>query len=430
MQEALLEQMEQLKERMRELQERMSELAKGIRDDFMNQEALERMRDEMDLTNPLDEVERLVREGKADEALKKMQELSMQLDEMFDGLEKGADAAEENADPELAKDYKKFNEDLASTIDEEQKVADQTKRLKDKARQAAKERISKQGDQVKREVAQKLDELERSYQSMAPDRYGMRMEETQQKALQSIRNTKQALDANDFDLAAESARELVERARQLESNAEAQAEQDRAFHNPESVVKESKKLAERMARDERKSEDVAQQLEGLFPPASQSLDQAEQQQLKELAKQQQKLGEKGQQLKQQMQQLGEKAPIFDEDAQAQMDQAGQRMQSAGERLQAKDPGKGHGDQQGALQALRNLQQGMQQGQGKGGKGLPMPMRGPGRGRMPKDQKVEIPEEDPSANPREFRKDVMDAMKQGAPDRYKEQNKKYYEELVK
>ena len=354
----------------------------------------------------------------------------MQLDEMFDGLEKGADAAEENADPELAKDFKKFNEDLASTIDEEQKVADQTKRLKDKARQAAKERISKQGDQVKREVAQKLDELERSYQSMAPDRYGMRMEETQQKALQSIRNTKQALDANDFDLAAESARELVERARQLESNAEAQHDQDRAFHNPESVVKESKKLAERMARDERKSEDVAQQLEGLFPPASQSLDPAEQQQLKELAKQQQKLGEKGQQLKQQMQQLGEKAPIFDEDAQAQMDQAGQRMQSAGERLQAKDPGKGHGDQQGALQALRNLQQGMQQGQGKGGKGLPMPMRGPGRGRMPKDQKVEIPEEDPSANPREFRKDVMDAMKQGAPDRYKEQNKKYYEELVK
>jgi len=25
---------------------------------------------------------------------------------------------------------------------------------------------------------------------------------------------------------------------------------------------------------------------------------------------------------------------------------------------------------------------------------------------------------------------MDAMKQGAPDRYKDQNKKYYEELVK
>lgn len=432
-QEALLEQMGQLKERMRELQERMAELAKGIRDDFMNQEGLDQLREDSDLKTPLDEIERLVREGKADEALKKMQELSMKLDEMFENIETGADAAEENADPELAKDFQKFNDDLASTIDEEQRVAEQTRALKEKAQKAAKERISKQGEQVKREVAQKLDDLERSYQTLAPDRYGGRMEETQQKALQSIRNTRQALDSNDFDLAAESARELVERAQQLEGAAEAQHNQDRAFHNPESVVKESKRLAERLSRDERKAEDVAQQLESLFPPASQSLDQGDQQQLKELAKQQQKLGEKGQQLKQQMQQLGEKAPLFDEEAQRQMDQAGQRMQSAGERLQAKDPGRGHGDQQGALQSLRALQQGMQQSQqqrGKGGKGMPMPMRGPGRGRMPKDQKVEIPEEDPNANPREFRKDVMDAMKQGAPDRYKEQNKKYYEELVK
>jgi hypothetical protein len=52
------------------------------------------------------------------------------------------------------------------------------------------------------------------------------------------------------------------------------------------------------------------------------------------------------------------------------------------------------------------------------------------GRGNKAEKVEIPEEDPNAAPREFRKDVMDAMKQGAPDRYKDQNKKYYEELVK
>jgi hypothetical protein len=70
--------------------------------------------------------------------------------------------------------------------------------------------------------------------------------------------------------------------------------------------------------------------------------------------------------------------------------------------------------------------------GKGGKGgipLPLKRRG-GHGRGNQQEKVEIPDEDPNAAPREFRKDVMDAMKQGAPDRYKDQNKKYYEELVK
>jgi hypothetical protein len=61
--------------------------------------------------------------------------------------------------------------------------------------------------------------------------------------------------------------------------------------------------------------------------------------------------------------------------------------------------------------------------------MPLRRRG-GHGRGNQQEKVEIPDEDPNAAPREFRKDVMDAMKQGAPDRYKDQNKKYYEELVK
>ena len=52
--------------------------------------------------------------------------------------------------------------------------------------------------------------------------------------------------------------------------------------------------------------------------------------------------------------------------------------------------------------------------------------GAGRNR----EKVEIPDAEQFQAPREYRKDLLDAMKQGAPDRYKEQVKRYYEELVK
>lgn len=432
-QEALLEQMEQLKDRMRELQQRMSELAKGIRDEFMNQEALQRMQEELDLKNPLEEIERLVREGKSDEALKKMQELSMQLDQMFEDIEQGAEDADANADPELSRQFDEFNQQLQKTIEDQEKVADSTRTLRDKARRAAKDRIAKQGDALKKEVGQKLEELARSWESLPPDRSGMRIDEQQQKALQAVRNTQQALESDDFDLASESARELADRAQQLEALAEDQAARDRMLQNPDDVLRDSRRLAERMSRDAKKAQEIARELDGLFPPASQALDQGEQQQLKELARQQQKLGEQGQALKQQLQQLGQKAPIFDDEARAQMDQAAQRMESAGGKLQQKEPGKGFGDQQGALQSLKGLQQSMnqQQGQRRGKGGLPMPMRSRSRsGPDRQHQKVEIPDEDPNANPREFRKDVMDAMKQGAPDRYREQNKKYYEELVK
>jgi hypothetical protein len=44
--------------------------------------------------------------------------------------------------------------------------------------------------------------------------------------------------------------------------------------------------------------------------------------------------------------------------------------------------------------------------------------------------VEIPDADPGGSFKDFRKDLLDAMKQGTPERYREPVKKYYEELVK
>ena len=71
------------------------------------------------------------------------------------------------------------------------------------------------------------------------------------------------------------------------------------------------------------------------------------------------------------------------------------------------------------------------GQGQGG--LPLPMiagrrRGMGNGNSQED--VKIPDAEQYQAPKEFRKDLLDAMKQGAPEKYKDQVKRYYEELVK
>ena len=44
--------------------------------------------------------------------------------------------------------------------------------------------------------------------------------------------------------------------------------------------------------------------------------------------------------------------------------------------------------------------------------------------------VEIPDAESSRAPAEFRKELLDAMKQAPPEKYKERVKQYYEELVK
>ncbi|MCC6333083.1 MAG: DUF4175 family protein [Myxococcales bacterium] len=429
-QQALLQQMDALRQRMMELQQRMAELSKGIRDDFMNREALEQLLEEQDLQAKLDEVEKLVKEGKAEEALKKMQELAMQMDELLEALDQAGERADEQADPELARMVEDFQQNLDETAQQQQQLADKTKGLRDKYREQQKERVARQGEALKRELQQKLDELDKSYRQLEQDRFGNRLDERAEEARQEIEHVQQALKADDFDLASETADRLEEEAGGMADQAAEQRRLDELFQNPPEVRRASRQLQDKLSRDAKKAEEVAQKLRDLFPQPGSQMSEEDRQRLQELARQQRGLEKRGQQLEQQMEEIGERAPLFNEDAQAQMQQAGERMQAAGDRLSGRDASRGYGEQQGAMQALKGLQQAMEQAGKSGGKGgIPLPLRRSG-GRGTGTEKVEIPDEDPNAAPREFRKDVMDAMKQGAPDRYRDQNKRYYEELVK
>ncbi len=438
LQQSLVDQMQALKQRMLELQQRMAELSKGIRDDFMNAEALQQMQEEFGLENALKEVEELVKAGKAEEALKKMQELAMQMDEFLEKLDEAGDRADDQSDPELAQQFQEFQKNLDDTLQKQQQLADKTRALRDKYREQQKERIARQGEALKRELKEKLDDLDKSWKSLEGDRFGFRFEDLQQDAMQARENVQQSLDANDFDLASEAADRMEDRASQMAAQASELRQRDELFNNPPEVRRESKQAADKVERDAKKASEVAQKLRDLFPQGGQQMSEQDRQQMNELSRNQKQLQQQAQQLQQQMEQIGERAPIFNEDSQQQMEQVGQHMQGAGEKLSGKDPSRGFGEQQGAVQGLRGIQQSIddaaKQG-GKGGKsakgGIPMPIkRRGGRGRGTQNEKVEIIDEDPTAGSREFRKDVMDAMKQGAPDRYKDQNKKYYEELVK
>ncbi|HYX92083.1 MAG TPA: DUF4175 domain-containing protein, partial [Myxococcaceae bacterium] len=70
--EQLMRQVEDLRNRLAELARRMQELAEGIRDEHLNAEAMQDLMEEKDMASTLDEIEQLMREGKADEALAKL----------------------------------------------------------------------------------------------------------------------------------------------------------------------------------------------------------------------------------------------------------------------------------------------------------------------------------------------------------------------
>ena len=358
----------------------------------------------------------------------------MEVDSLLNQVEEAADEAEEEADPELTKAFQEFEKNLDQAVQKQAELADDSQRVRERYKQQVRQRVQQRGEQLKQELLKKTQELKQSYQQLDASRFGSRMDVSKAGAQQQLEHLEQALQANDFDLALEAADQLTQEAERAAGQAEEQRMQDERFGNPPSAMRESQQLEQRLKRDARKAEDIDSKLRGLFPSPQQMLSEEDQQKLKDQAQRQRALEKQAEQLQQQMDELSQKAPLFGPEQRQQLDQAQQRMGEARQSLDGRDVRKAHGNQQAALEQLQGLQKQMQQsgGGGKGKKGLPRPLSSghrDGRGSLRQD-KVEIPDEDPNAPTKEIRKDLMDAMKQGAPDRYKEQNKRYYEELVK
>jgi hypothetical protein len=120
------------------------------------------------------------------------------------------------------------------------------------------------------------------------------------------------------------------------------------------------------------------------------------------------------------------------------------MGRAQERLGRGEPRGAQAGEDQAVEKLSQFQKSMEQmaknqgGKGQG-QGMPMPWGDPqgddegeedGNSDAMRHDRVEIPDAEASRGPQEFRKELLDAMKQQAPEKFKERVKQYYEELVK
>ena len=434
LQEKILRQVGALRKRMEELARRMGELQKSIRDEHYNLEALKEMARQQDMQGGLDEIEKLLKEGKTEEALAKLQQLQAQMSELQKDLDDAAGNMGGRANPELVKRYREFSDALKSTTEEQKQLAEQTRAVRDRYREQMRQRMKQAAQGLKESLQKKADQVAQDYQKVGPNDLAPRADLPLEQAKSELENLKSALKSEDFDLAAEAAQRAVRQAEDLSRVGEQQRALDEAYQNPPDVREKSRRLSQRLEKDAETVRDIRKKLDQLFPPLSSQLGQADRQKLQDLSGAQRKLGQRAQDLQGKMRQLEQMAPLFGEQGEEAMQQISDRMAGATERLEGKDPQRGYGEQKAALDSLEQLQQSMQQSQRGGGRGgLPLPLLAGGEqegGNELSRQKVEVPDADPNGAPREFRKDLLDAMKQGTPDRYRDQVKRYYLELVK
>jgi archaellum component FlaC len=435
----LLARIGRMKERVKELLARMAELSKGFNDEHMNREALAEMAKSQDLMAGLDGIEEKLARGDLEGAMKDLDAMASTMDRMLAGLERTAGVPDERSQA-LMKEMLAFKGELEKVKAEQERTAAETDALRKAYRSAVQKRVKDAEEKVRR-LERLAGEAKKDVETAQPG-VTYRAEPEFEQARESLEDLGRALAMKELGPALESAQRAapaVERLAQFLEEDVALSQQNPAFTRREpGKVRDAQRSAERAVP---KVREIREELAELFPDPREVMSPRDQAKMEGLSKRQSDLERKAGDLQRKLSELAEKAPVFPPSAQGELGETRGHMGQAASELAQKNPQRGHGEQELALDALSRFQKGLEeaakkgQGKGGGGMGFPFPFADSGGGeegdgRDPSRDKVNIPGAEAYKVPEEFRKDLLDAMKQGAPERYRGEVQRYYEELVK
>ncbi len=447
-----------LKERVGELLSRMAELSKEISDEHVNAEAMKEMSDAQQMVSSFDQIQDHLEQGKVDEAMKELEKLGQMLESLEQNLQRASGDFRANELGAMGQKLQEFSSGLDQVAQQQQQLYDSTQALRASMR---KELEQKTGDKL----IEKLRALvKQAYTAMeelgaldasrpiaignGQPLYFAYQEQIARAIREQLTNLDLALEVRDLVQAHEAALRALAQTNQLVSDLN-QREAEELSYTPELLRAMGRKAGEsaRQAKSARRAippeQRVVEELEKLLAPDPSSMKAGDRERMAQLGREQQALQQRAEQLRQQMEQLNSELPLFGPEAQQMMQGAAERMGNAGQRLQGRDPTGAAAEERAALDQLTQLREGLEQQQGGSGGGPPIPWpwmakaprpgqgQGTGQGGTQNaDEKVQLPGAEEHQSPEEYRREVMDAMKQSSPERYREQVKRYYEEIVK
>ncbi len=368
--------------------------------------------------------------------MKGLQDEARKLDEM---IERGDDADLEKALAQLGDELRGMRKMLDQNLDgfgaerfpqENRVVADLMKKIGDiegdeRALQKETQAISdKQEAEVEKRLKGQMDDFMK--------REGEKIERLKQKLSAVPSGDPESALAEEIGRARESAKQM----RRLLSErdlAEAKGEAERAESSLERAGEHLDELAEaRRARrggveperDKRAdavgearglAQEIADDLSKLMPKPSETLSPAEREAARAQAEKQGAIGKRTDELAEEAARRLGKMPGM-EKAEGELKGAGARMKEAGESLKRDESKPAATAERDAADRLAKLRDSMQE----------RSMGGTEQHRDP----VRIPGADESSAPRAWRQELLDAMKEKAPERYRDEVRRYYEELVK
>jgi hypothetical protein len=429
---ALLDEIQRMRKQMAELMERLAKLQRDVPDEFLNHEAFQGE----EMMKSASEIDRLIEEGKLDEAAQALDEMLKNTQQLVEELDKSGEEYGGDEYKELREKMERFSDELEALQKGQDQVLGGSQAAMDKARRAAEQRLKGKLDKAIADVKKKVERAEKKLAGLDPDALFLNESEDAQFSRARIDDLKRALESGDLDDAVGAAEEAEAAARSAERSV---AERSRGRFGQ----RDRQTLEQKAALEEARSELEAarQQLQQLVPDPSELLEKGDRQRLARDADRQEQLRENADRLSQLMDEIGKDAPIFGPEHKKRLEDAKQSMQRAGREMRAQNLRGARTAQRQALRQLSELGKDLQEmakGQGAPG-GMPMPLPrggspggedGEGESRRASREEVKIPDGSEFKVPDAYRKDILDAMREGVPESWAGEVKRYYEKLIK
>ncbi|ETW96326.1 MAG: hypothetical protein ETSY1_27045, partial [Candidatus Entotheonella factor] len=416
---------------MQELANAISQLPQNMSDEFLNQQL-----ENLPLNNmqqQLDEIRKKLAEGDIEGAKKLAEELLKTLSTMVASMQNMQQQARGGPMDAMSQQLQESVDTLSDLVQRQEEIVDETQSLDQDALEQLNRAQQEAFEAMQRDLERELAELQRqmaqlSRQARQHPELDTSFQRAYRDAQKRLGQLRQHLQDHDMP-------------QSRDALAGAQRQMDWMQRRIEQLQSQDQQLEQQAAQAQDRFDALRQQMAGLPNNRQAMLTPEQRGQLGQLGQRQGAVGNETAQLQQAFDDLLPLMPFLPSETVNNLKQAVPLMQQAQGALNSRQSQQAIPPEQGALERLRNaqnsLQQAMQQLSQRGqmmGQSMPM-LRQAGRLPMP-DQRPQVdqrqngiagasvrnfqlPDKEAYKVPRMFREDIMEALKEGYPERYKE-----------
>lgn len=399
----------ELERRLAELQSKARRLQGEVADEYVNRDAIEND----SVKKRIDSIRELLAKGDTDKAMEEMKRLGDAIDQLSTSLEGDLKGYRRERYSEQEKALAKLDDQLSDLEHDQRQLRKQTDEVTERQREAARRANKERVEPALKKAREQAAELQRRLEAVDRGAVPFYQQEDFDQARQHVEQLSGALERRSLEQARELARQAAGELHGLGQGLRSEEEARWMGARPP-----LRRAREHVEQGEALARRIESELEQAAPRPNELLSHEEQAQLDALSKKQEAVRRRVEELRRELgqrgdEQRGERGPLRE---------AGEHMQRAMQTLRDGKPGDASDEQGQAADQLGKMRQQVREQR--------RPSEQAGSSAASDQEPVRIPGADEYHAPRQFRQDLLDAMKRATPPAYREQVKRYYEELTK